>query len=385
MQALARVLHLCGKQQAATRPLVIRAGNHPWSPARLKCEMPTPTTVRSFAKVNLGLRIGPARPDGFHSLTTLYQTIALHDELVVSAERAVRTTITLSSNDVRLPTDGRNTVYRMAAAALEAMHLQATVHIHLQKNLPVQGGLGAGSANAAAALLGLERQLGHALSGPERLVLAERIGSDVPLFLVGGAVYGHDRGQLVMPYPDLPATPCVIAAPGVGSSTPQAFRAWDARIAQLTVAAAGDRLSELSRIYADAAVTAGQSEDGASGAFRAHDPEGSATEGLAGNPLPALVHTGMDNDFEDLVFEQHPFLRDIKRALQGEESVPAEQQAITASLSGSGSSLFGLYRNWADARAAQARAEAIRGKAFLTETLPRQAYWRTLFVEAPAG
>ncbi len=341
---------------------------------------PHPTTVRSFAKINLGLRIGPPRADGFHHLHTLYQTIALHDDLSVEAQLAEKTTIRLTSSDPRLPTDARNTVYRMVAAALLEMNLTAHVHVHLRKNLPVQGGLGAGSANAAAALLGLERQLGVSLDPPARLVLAERIGSDVPLFLLGGTVYGHDRGQLVLPYPDLPVMPCVVVAPGVGSSTPLAFKAWDQRVAALTPAAAQDRLCKLSRIYASAFTPVGTSEIGASGAFGVRDPQGSTAESLAGNPLPALVRAGIENDFEEVVFQQHPFLRDIKRALVGNEDLPVEQRAVMASLSGSGSSLFGLYRTNEDAKAAQARAQALGGKAFLTETLPRETYWRNLFV-----
>ncbi len=332
-------------------------------------EMSAPTTVRSFAKINLGLRIGPPRPDGFHQLSTLYQTIALHDELTVEAEVAPTSSITLSSNDPRLPTDGRNTVYRMVSAALETMQVTAKVHVHLQKNLPVQGGLGAGSANAAAALLGLLRQLGPAgsLTGTQQLALAEGIGSDVPLFLIGGTVYGHDRGQLVQPYPDLPALPCVIVAPGVGSSTPQAFRTWDARVARLQPSVAQSRLDESCRIYASAAVAA------------VRDWQGAVAEGLSVDPVSTLVQAGMENDFEAVVFEQHPFLQDIKRALTGEGGVPAEQQAILALLSGSGSSLFGLYRTVAAAKAAQVRAQALRGQAFLTETLPRAEYWRGLF------
>ncbi len=251
----------------------------------------------------------------------------------------------------------------------------------------MQGGLGAGSANAAAALLGLERQLGISLPGPERLALAARVGSDVPLFLLGGTVYGHNRGELVVPYPDLPSMAAVVVAPGVGSSTPLAFKAWDQRVAALTPEAAQDRLNELSRVYASAFTSVGPGETGASGASGALDAGGAMAPqdrtnagSLAGNPLPALVRTGIENDFEEVVFLQHPFLRDIKRALLGDEALPAEQRALIASLSGSGSSLFGLYRDEACALAAATRARAFGGRVFVTETLPREAYWRRLFV-----
>jgi 4-diphosphocytidyl-2-C-methyl-D-erythritol kinase len=341
-----------------------------------------PTTVRSFAKINLGLRIGPPRTDGFHHLCTLYQTIGLYDTLTVEATPAATTEITLASNDPRVPTDGRNTVHKMISSALDAMGTTARVHIHLQKNLPMQGGLGAGSANAAVALLALERELNISLSGPKRLSIAEKVGSDVPLFLLGGTVYGHNRGEIVLPYPDIRATPCVIVSPGVGSSTPAAFRGWDERIGALTPEAATGRLSELSRVYASAFTPAGQSQTGASGASGAIDagqvPHESGS--LAGNPLPALVRTGIENDFEDVVFLQHPFLRDIKRTLAGEDDLPEEKRALCASLSGSGSSLFGLYRTQADAIAAQTRAQTLGVKAFATQTLTRGDYWRNLFV-----
>ena len=346
--------------------------------------MPIATAVRSFAKINLGLRIGPPRADGFHHLHTLYQTIGLFDELTIEAEGARATEIHLQCSDPRVPTDGRNTVHRMVEAALQAMGVTAYVKLHLRKHLPMQGGLGAGSANAAAALLGLERQLGIALPGPQRFALAERIGSDVPLFLLGGTVYGHNRGELVLPYPDIPETHCVIVAPGVGSSTPLAFRAWDERVAALTPQAAQDRLNELSRVYASAFAPTGPAGEtgasGASGALDAWETNPHESGSLAGNPLPALVRTGMENDFEEVVFSQHPFLRDMLHALQGAEALPREHRAQTAALSGSGSSLFGLYGSTAAAEAAQARAQALGVRSFLTTTLTREAYWRGVFV-----
>src|ERR1700754_4602471 len=118
------------------------------------------TVVRSYSKINLGLAIGPVRPDGFHGLTTLYQTLELHDLVTVSAVRARETKIALTTNDERVPTDSRNTCWKMVERALGRMEVAAEVAIHIEKRLPVQGGMGAGSANAAAALIGLERELG---------------------------------------------------------------------------------------------------------------------------------------------------------------------------------------------------------------------------------
>src|SRR4051812_39135665 len=107
------------------------------------------TSIRSFAKVNLGLAIGPLRPDGFHSLSTLYQTIALHDVVMVRARRSNRTSILLTSNHPKVPLDARNTAWKMVEGALVRAEVTAEIEVHIEKRLPVQGGLGAGSANAA--------------------------------------------------------------------------------------------------------------------------------------------------------------------------------------------------------------------------------------------
>src|SRR5215469_1604766 len=126
-----------------------------------------PTTVRSHAKINLGLGIGAPRADGFHALSTVYQTLELHDRVTISARRAETTVIRLASNDHRVPTDNRNTAWKMVELALAALEIKANVLIHIEKQLPVQGGLGAGSANAVAALVGLETELGiHSESVP---------------------------------------------------------------------------------------------------------------------------------------------------------------------------------------------------------------------------
>ena len=374
-----------------------------------------PTRVRSYSKINLGLAIGPPRADGFHGLATLYQTLALHEIVTVEAKpmsqkrdlghpSGAGSVITLTTNHPGVPTDERNTVWKMVALALERMGITAEVKIHIQKDLPVQGGLGAGSANAAAALIGLERELGlepgsaGGLSEEARLEIAAQVGSDVPLFLIGGAVLGRGRGEVVSTLPDLPATPCVVAVPEIGVSTPRAFQQWDksqgtGNREQLTGPAAPDRLEMLSRVYASvltapASDTSGivrgtsaerkQPRSEGSSASGEHKSGESTQNGLAGTPLLALVRTGIENDFEQVVFPEHPSLRDIQRVLMGP---PGSETAIYAALSGSGSALFGLYRTEADAIAAQQRVQASGTKAIVTSTLPRQEYWRRMFAE----
>src|ERR1700734_873633 len=307
-----------------------------------------PTSGRSHTKINLGLSSGPVRPDGFHQLTTVYQTLALHEWVTVEARIAASTRITLSSTDPRVPTDGRNTAWRMVQRCLDLLHLRAEVDIHINKQLPLQGGLGAGSANAVAALIGLEHELDRRLSPPQRLLVAAEIGSDVPLFLLGGAVVGVGRGEEVFPLPDLPALPCVLALPATGVSTPQAYRDWDA----LTLGAPSATNKELSRSIAVAF-----GEPHPSGVF-------SLREDRAEDPLLALVRTGIENDFERVVFPQHPFLGEIKRILVGGPST--EDAAIHAGLSGSGSALFGLYRTAAAAQAALGRLQRHGVTGFVT-------------------
>jgi len=345
-----------------------------------------PTTVRSHAKINLGLYIGAPRSDGFHALTTVYQTLELHDLVTVAARPAVQTVLRLTSNDSRVPADQRNTAWKMAALALEALGLTAEVEIHIEKCLPVQGGLGAGSGNAVAALVGLEAELGIDKSGgsdwaARRLEIAAKVGSDVPLFLIGGAILGLDRGQEVYPLPDIEPVWCVVATPEIGVSTPQAYRDWDTlcRAEGLTAEASLDKLNRLSRAYASA--FAGAIPEGGQGTGSSGVPSNGGD--LAGPQESALVRTGItswiENDFERVVFPQHPSLAEIKRTLMG---IGTPEAALYASLSGSGSALFGLYRTRGDAEAAQRRLkERFQGlEVRITRTLPRSKYWREMLL-----
>lgn len=379
-----------------------------------------PTHVRSFSKINLGLAIGPPRADGFHGLCTLYQTLALHDVLSVVARPARQTLITLRSNDRRVPLDARNTVWKMVERVMAHVQRSAEVTVHIQKNLPIQGGMGAGSANAAAALIGLEMQLGLQLSQEDRLRIAAEVGSDVPLFLIGGAVLGTDRGQIVSPAPEVTLAgeaelSCVIALPGTGVSTPQAFRDWDALLAgadsvpHLHNSPIRDTMKQLSQTYASTFSnekrTATPDTSGIQSApdsfYEGITPEnqqGTSCEQLHASPnvgidvedgggrrndlaetLLALVRTGIENDFEKVVFPQYPSLRNIKQTMFGPSD--DESSALYAALSGSGSAVFGLFRAEAHAQAAQQRLQQEGVEALVTRTLPRSLYWSTMFAE----
>src|ERR1700733_10861418 len=135
-------------------------------------------TVRSFAKINLGLSIGARRADGFHELLTVYQTIAVHDVIRVTVGRG--TGIEILCADPRVPCDESNTCYRIVQKAMVALKAKGRVSIEIEKRLPVQGGLGGASANAVAALLAIEHALKKSLQQPERLRIASEVGSDLP-------------------------------------------------------------------------------------------------------------------------------------------------------------------------------------------------------------
>jgi 4-diphosphocytidyl-2-C-methyl-D-erythritol kinase len=372
-------------------------------------------TVRSFAKINLGLRIGAARDDGFHELLTVYQTIGLHDVIRVSVKRGAG--IEIRCTDLSVPKDDSNTCFRIVEKALRALRANGRVVIEIEKRLPVQGGLGGASANAVATLLGLEKSLKKVLPVAEKLQIAAEVGSDLPLFLVGGTVLGVGRGEQVYPLPDMPTIACVVVIPEVGVSTPKAFAEWDricggekqmpaelrsARPGQrpgptqpkstqaglrpagqpgaavptqskllqtkptraaesealkLTLANTSDRISELGR-----GLSAWLSESYSGAPFG---------RGRAENMLLELVRAGIKNDFEEVVFPEYPELSDGKRAL-------LRAGAKYASLSGSGSTLYGLFASRVAAVQAAARLQKQGWSAQATATLPRRAYWRRI-------
>ena len=373
------------------------------------------TTIPSFAKINIGLRIGPLREDGFHELHTVYQTIALHDIVSVSVGRG--SGIEIRCEDPRVPKDSTNTCFRIVDRAMPVLKARGRVVIEIEKRLPVQGGLGGASGNAVAALLGLEQVLRKKLPAPERLRIAAEVGSDLPLFLIGGTVLGVGRGEEVYPLPELPATACVIALPEIAVSTPKAFADWDTLCgvgtfgmgtatgkgtassraepsrhddralapeafaerssawtdevapphtghSKLTPPTHSGRMLEFSReisAWLSAVPIAGRRRSGVS----------TIGGGRAENLLLDLVRTGIENDFEKVVFPKYPEMREVKRVLD-------QSGARYASLSGSGSAIYGLFDSRESAGAAAKKLSRHGTRALVTSTLTRQQYWKRL-------
>ncbi|HXR17138.1 MAG TPA: hypothetical protein VN777_13165 [Terriglobales bacterium] len=348
-------------------------------------------SVRSFAKINLGLGIGALRADGFHELRTVYQTIALHDIVRVSVGRG--SGVEIRCEDSRVPKDESNTCYRIVERAMVALGARGRVVVEIEKRLPVQGGLGGASGNAVAALLALERALKKQLPGPERLRIAAEVGSDLPLFLVGGTVLGVGRGEEVYPVADLPAIPCVIVTPEIGVSTPKAFADWDLLVgpqglkpesfgvaggtaeavpfpAKLTGTAPSDRMVKFGRVLS--AWLGGLSQGKVKTGRASSGVPVSKGRGRAGNPLLDLVRTGIENDFERVVFPKYPELREVKSVLE-------RAGAVYASLSGSGSATYGLFASRVAAEKAAARLRRDGVPATATTTLTRPQYWKKIF------
>jgi len=312
--------------------------------------LPMPLTVRSFAKINLGLRIGARRPDGFHELLTVYQTIGLHDVIRIGLGRG--TGIEIRCEDRRVPRDESNSCYRAVDKTMSALRAKGRVLIEIEKRLPVQGGLGGASSNAVAAMLALERALNKRLSSQQRLQIATEVGSDVPLFLIGGRVLGIGRGEQVYPLEEEPAMACVLVTPNVGVSTPKAFAEWDRK---LTVSQSSDRMGELGR---GIAAWLSESYSGA--------PH---VRGRRENPLLELVRAGIKNDFEEVVFPEYPELSAVKKTLE-------RAGAKYASLSGSGSTLYGLFASKAAAGRAADKLRKQGWAAQATATITRRQYWK---------
>jgi 4-diphosphocytidyl-2-C-methyl-D-erythritol kinase len=284
----------------------------------------------SFAKINWTLRVLGKRPDGYHEVVTLMQSVSLCDELTF----AVRddNEISLTCTDPSIPVDASNLVVK-AARSLSGRH-GAT--IHLFKRIPAKGGLGGGSSNAAITLLALNHLWRTGLSGRDLRRIGSRLGADVPFFLRGGTALAHGIGADLEEVSDFPKQHLIVIAPNVSVSTATAYASLNAR--SLTTPKSVSILSS------------------------------SFTEPFSGDSRQWPLH----NDFEGVIFEIEPEIRRAKSAL-------LDVGARAALLAGSGSSVFGIFADEAarDQALKNVRCEA-GWRVFACHTLSRSEYCQAI-------
>jgi 4-diphosphocytidyl-2-C-methyl-D-erythritol kinase len=291
--------------------------------------------VPSYAKVNLGLEVLGLREDGYHELRTLFQTIELCDEIVL---RPRPTEVTVVCDHPLVPTDGTNLAARAAEELRRHAGVSTGIEIEIRKRIPVGGGLGGGSSNAAAVLLGLDRLWGLGL-GPGGLhLLARRLGADVPYFLLGGTALGLARGDEVYPLRRQIRAPLVLVDPGIHLSTARVFARLDSGLTP--------RENSNSIFY-----------------FVSRELEGSPAFRL------------LTNDLEAAALEEAPLLREQVGPIR---AILNEAGARLSALSGSGASYFGLFDRRGEAqRACEAlMAQGFRARVVRTLTLDEyRAAW----------
>ena len=270
----------------------------------------TSITVFAPAKINLILRILDRRPDGYHNLWSLMQTVQLEDELALSLSDN-HSTITLRCDEPSLKTDPSNLVYRAAAAVLEGAGRTVGLDIVLAKRIPMGAGLGGGSSDAAATIMGLNRLLNLGWSTEKMAHLGQTLGSDVPFFFSAPSAIVEGRGEKVVPVQITGSRWVMLVNPGFPIETKWAYQ-------QLSVSRTG--VQPLSDVHAGLGKTCELSWE--------------------------EVFQAAENDFEATVFKAHPDLYKIKQRLLADG-------AETALLSGSGATVFGVFRDETTARQAE--------------------------------
>jgi 4-diphosphocytidyl-2-C-methyl-D-erythritol kinase len=288
-------------------------------------------TIRAYAKLNLGLGVMGRRQDGFHEIRTIYQTVSLADDLQVMLSAGARA-VRLDKSGLDVPAGRQNLAVRAAEATLRELKLRGQVSIRLRKRIPPGSGLGGGSSDAAAVLRALVYLSGKQVGNGRLLHLAASLGSDVPFFLFGGTAVGLGRGEEVYPMPERPRRSCVILFPGAGMDTAEAYR-------------------RLRRPWLTASSARPNIESFCSQA----NGDGGRAPGRIGN------------DFEPIVFREFPYLAKAKNIL-------LRSGAELASLTGSGTAVFGLFRDAAQARRAAQQLRQRGQQVFLARTVSRREF-----------
>jgi 4-diphosphocytidyl-2-C-methyl-D-erythritol kinase len=286
--------------------------------------------IRAHAKINLDLRVLGEHADGYHEIRTVFQAIALHDTLTIIPRPGP---FAIECATAGVPLDETNLIWKAGQALWRAARRMGDVKdvlVQLDKKIPIEAGLGGGSGDAAAALIGLSRAWRLVVKPTQLVDVAATLGADVPFFLSGGTALGLGRGEEIYPLADLPRHWIILLVPGFGVSTAHAYGWYDA-----------DR--EIDR-----------------GVVR--EPQ------YVPGPWPSRA-AQMINDLEPPISRRHPEIEQMKAALR-------RAGALAAAMSGSGSAVFGLFQRRADAERVVETLGGLGWRAMLTESLGRGEYAR---------
>lgn len=264
-------------------------------------DMKNSLKIKCPAKVNLSLDVVRRRKDGYHELEMVMHTVNLFDTVDISIEDANEILVMVSTDSAIIPSDDSNLCAKAANLFLNEIGVFKKVNIYIEKNIPVGAGLGGGSSDAAGTLLALNQLLDNPLSAEVLAGLAKKIGADVPFFIYGGCMLARGIGEILSPLPSLREATILIAKPDYGISTPYVYK--NLRLDSNTP----------------------------------HPDTQSVIKAIQQNDL-SLLGKASGNVLETVVCKEYPEIEEYKQIMKNHD-------AVYSLMSGSGSSVFGVFAN----------------------------------------
>ena len=268
-------------------------------------------SLKAYAKINLFLDVMGRREDGYHDIRSLMQTVSLYDTVTVSVSDKRDGAITLECDNAGVPCNEKNLAYRAAMLFYDEFGEKKETHIKIEKRIPVSAGLAGGSTDAATVFVALNRLTGEPFSNAVLCAIGKKLGADIPFCILGGTAEVSGIGDVLTPLPDMSPLPIVVVKDGEGVSTPEAYRSLDA-------------------IF-----------DGFTGQYAGGTAETGRYEALLSclrNGDTDAISKNLYNVFEPAILPHHSKASELKEFL-------LSSGAASAMMSGSGPSVFGIFRD----------------------------------------
>ena len=286
-------------------------------------------TLEARAKINLTLDIVNKRDDGYHDVSMVMQTISLCDTLHFKViERGIK----LNSNNLRLPKDERNIIYKSAKLLLEQTKVDKGIEVYVEKRIPVAAGLAGGSSNAACTIIALNKLWNLNLENEDLLDIGLKIGADVPFCMIEGTALAEGVGEILTNLDPLPKLYVVLVKPSIRISTPWAYSLVNIK------------------------------------SIKNHPENIKMVEGIQAGDAH-LITSKMRNVFEDFIFKKYPRLTDIKEKM-------IRLGALNSLMSGSGPTIYGLFEDEKTAKIAYSELIKSYKEVFIATTYNKGGLYR---------